>query len=332
MLVGGFFFSYFGILIMGDDFMCTAITYNSDCHYFGRNLDLETGFGERIVITQRNYKLNLRKKQPLRHHFAMIGTAAVIEDYPLYFEATNEDGLSMAGLNFPNNAHYKPFSDGDVNICPFELIPYVLGCCSNCEEAIKRLKKINLVNIDFSEQLPLSPLHWIMADRDNCYTIESVFDGLKIYDNPVGILTNNPPFPFHLANLSNYSHLTAKINKRPDWDNEQFDPYSLGTGAIGLPGDFSSASRFVKAYFVKELSPSFNEEEKSVAQFFHILSSVAMPKGSVLAANGDFEYTRYSCCCNTDTGVYYYKTYDDNAIKAVDMSRYNLNGSELIII
>ena len=312
--------------------MCTAISCNLGCHYFGRNLDLERGFGEKIVITERNYKLNLRKKQPLRHHFAMIGTAAVVGDYPLYFEATNEAGLSMAGLNFPENAYYQPFIENAVNICPFELIPFILGCCSNCQEALERLKKINVVNINFSEELPLSPLHWIMAVKDSCYTLECVIDGLKIYENPIGVLTNNPPFPFHLANLSNYSHLTAKINPRPDYTTLGFNSYSLGTGAVGLPGDYSSASRFIKATFVKERSATTEDEAENVAQFFHILSSVAMPKGCVLAANGEFEYTRYSCCCNTDTGIYYYRAYEDSTTKSVDMSCYNLNGNSLIII
>lgn len=312
--------------------MCTAITYNSSCHYFGRNLDLERGFYEKIVITQRNFTFNFRKRQPLRHHYAMIGTAAVVHGYPLYFEATNEAGLSMAGLNFPNNAHYKPIADDAVNIAPFELIPYILGCCKNTAEALKRLEKLNLVNINFSDELPLSPLHWLIADKDKCYTIESVREGLKIYENPVGVLTNNPPFPFHLANLNNYSHLTANINHKPDWDNMGFDSYSLGTGAVGLPGDYSSASRFVKAAFVKKNSPTFQTEQENIGHFFHILSSVAMPKGCVLAANGEFEYTRYSCCCNTDTGVYYYRAYEDSTTKSVDMFRYNLDGTKLIIM
>jgi choloylglycine hydrolase len=106
--------------------------------------------------------------------------------------------------------------------------------------------------------------------------------------------------------------------------------YSLGMGAIGLPGDYSSASRFVRAAFVRSRSQYEPSEKRSVAQFFHILDSVAMPMGCVVAADGQYEYTRYSCCCNTDKGIYYYRTYYDSAVSAVDMRMYNIEGKELI--
>ena len=103
--------------------MCTAISYKTDAHYFGRNLDLERGYGECVVITPRYCPLPLRHLPDLTEHYAMIGTAAVAQGYPLYFEATNERGLSMAGLNFPGNAHYAEVADGHDNVASFELIP-----------------------------------------------------------------------------------------------------------------------------------------------------------------------------------------------------------------
>lgn len=308
--------------------MCTAICYRSNASYFGRNLDLHCGFGESVVVTPRKYEIKMRCEKPIKSHYAMIGMACVAEGFPLYYEATNEMGLSMAGLNFPENAAYYPFENGKDNVAPFELIPWILSQCSSIDEARGLLEKINLVNIDFNEQLPLSPLHWMISDKKCSIVAEPLKDGLKIYDNPFEVLTNNPPFDFHRINVSNYMGLSAgraisRFKKSIPAEN-----YSLGLGALGLPGDYSSASRFIRALFVKESSVSEHNEKSSVNQFFHVLNSVAMPKGCVQAAEG-FEYTRYSSCCNADTGRYYYTTYDNLEINSVNMRELDLNQQHL---
>ena len=309
--------------------MCTAITYKTKDFYFGRNLDVERSYNERVVITPRNFEIKMRCVAALKTHYAIIGMATVINNFPLYFDATNEKGLSMAGLNFPDNADYKPFHEKLNNVTPFEFIPYILGKCKNIYEALEEVNKINLVNMNFSENLPLSPLHFIISDRAKSLTVESVKDGLKIYENPVGVLTNNPTFDYHLMNLNNYMTLNEGKCENKFSDELKFNNYSLGLGALGLPGDFSSASRFVKATFVKYKSQSEGSEKESVNQFFHILNSVAMPKGCVLVRDGEYEYTRYSSCCNVDKGIYYYKTYDDFNIKKIDMNSFDFNTNEL---
>lgn len=308
--------------------MCTAVCYRSKASYFGRNLDLHRGYGEGVVITPRNYEINMRCGKAIKSHYAMIGMACVADDFPLYYEATNEEGLSMAGLNFPENAAYYDFAKGKDNVAPFEFTPWVLAQCACVDEAKVLLGKINLVNIDFSEGLPLSPLHWMLSDRKCSIVVEPLKDGLKIYDDPFEVLTNNPPFEYHYTNVSNYMglstcHATSQFRKSIPMKN-----YSLGMGALGLPGDYSSASRFIKALFVKENSMSEHNEKSDVNQFFHILNSVAMPKGCVRAAEG-FEYTRYSSCCNVDTGTYYYTTYDNLEITSVNMHGVDLNQSHL---
>lgn len=309
--------------------MCTAVNYVSSDSYFGRNLDLERSYGEQVVITPRGYEFSLRSLPKLSSHYAMIGMATVVQDYPLYYEATNEKGLSMAGLNFPGNAHYSAYREDKDNVAPFEFIPYVLGKCGNVDEATELLEKINLVNINFSEGLPLSPLHWIISDKAASITVESVKDGLKIYGNPYGVLTNNPAFDWHMMNVNNYMGLSEACPENKLSEKHSFNAYSLGMGALGLPGDYSSASRFVRAVFVKEKSPCFESEKESVSHFFHMLGSVAMPKGCVLTKNGECEYTRYSCCCNADKGIYYYTTYENSSVTAVDMHSVNLEGESI---
>ena len=310
--------------------MCTAICYRKNASYFGRNFDFDIGYGERVVITPRNYAIKMRCERAIISHYAMIGMATVVNDFPLYYEATNEKGLSMAGLNFPENAVYYEFAEEKDNITPFELIPWILAQCSCIDEAKALLGKINLVNVDFSEQLPLSPLHWMISDNKFSLVVEPLKDGLKIYDDPFEVLTNNPPFEYHYTNVSNYmglciGHATSQFRESIPMKN-----YSLGMGALGLPGDFSSTSRFIRALFVKENSVSEDNEASNVNQFFHILNAVAMPKGCVLATE-DFEYTLYSSCCNADRGIYYYTTYNNLEITAVNMHDVDLSSANLYV-
>ena len=314
--------------------MCTAITYKTKDHYFGRNLDLEYSYQETITITPRNYVFHFRKMEKMECHYAIIGMAYVADGYPLYYDATNEKGLSIAGLNFPGNAAYKKYCEGKDNVTPFELVPWILCQCATVSEVKKRLDNINILNESFSKELPLSPLHWIISDKEHSITLESVKEGIKVYDNPVGVLTNNPTFDYHLFNLNHYMSLTKGDPKNSfsgDKGIIELKPYSRGMGAIGLPGDVSSMSRFVKASFVKMNSVSGDSEMESVSQFFHILKSVEMQRGCVLLENGLYEITRYSSCCNTDRGIYYYTTYDNSQMQAVDMYRENLDSCELII-
>lgn len=310
--------------------MCTAATYTTKDHYFGRNLDLEFSYNETVTVTPRNYPFQFRKVKALESHYAMIGMAFVVDNYPLYYDATNEKGLSMAGLNFPENADYKQEAEGKDNVTPFEFIPWILGQCSTIKEVKELLGRINLININFSEKLPLSPLHWIISDRKESITVESVKEGMKIYDNPVGILTNNPTFDIQIFNLNNYVNVTREIAENRFSSAIALDVYSRGMGGIGIPGDLSSSSRFVKAAFTKLNSVSGTSESESISQFFHILGSVNQERGCVRLAEDRYEITIYSSCCNVDKGVYYYKTYENSQITGVDMHNENLDSQSIV--
>lgn len=310
--------------------MCTALSFKTKQHYFGRNLDLEFSYHETVTITPRNFPFKFKRISELDAHFAIIGIAYVVENYPLYYDAVNEKGLGMAGLNFPGNAVWKSEAEGKVNVTPFELIPWVLGRCASVDEAVRELENANALNEAFSEQLPLSPLHWLLADKEKSVVVEFMKDGLKLSPNPVGVLTNNPPFDFQMLHLANYMQASREPIQNLLAPDIPLDAYSRGMGAIGLPGDLSSASRFVKVAFTKLNSVCGDSEAESVSQFFHILGSVEQQRGCVHLGGDKYEYTIYSSCCNTETGVFYYKTYGNNRIASVDMHRENLNGSKLI--
>ena len=311
--------------------MCTASNYITDNHYFGRNFDYEISYNERVTITPRNYKFEFRKIDAIESHYAIIGIAAGIDGYPLYYDACNEKGLAIAGLNFAGNAVYREMEDEMVNITPFELIPYLLGKAASVSEARELLAEINLVNINFADELPLSPLHWMMSDENEAIVIEPMADGLKIYDNPVGVLTNNPPFDKQLFYLNNYRALSNKNPEKTFGGDFDLDEYSRGMGAIGLPGDLSSASRFAKVAFTRANSYSDSDEASSVGQFFHILGSVEQQNGCTFITDPDlYEYTIYTSCYSTSKGILYYRTYHNSQITAVDLNREDLDSTELI--
>lgn len=302
--------------------MCTAVSWHGPEHYFGRNLDVECAYGEQIVVTPRRFAWPFCHQPTPVQAYAMIGTAVMADGVPLYFDATNEKGLSMAGLRFAGNAHYRPAVDGSTNVASFEIIPWLLTRCASVGEAVALLGSVCITDDCFSASLPFSPLHWMLADADRSVTVEQTKAGLAVMENPVGVLTNNPPFERQLDKLNDYLSLSPHdpVNRfAPDLP---LATYSRGMGAIGLPGDFSSSSRFVRAAFVRA---HIAQQADGIGQFFRILDAVVQPLGCVILPDGRQEYTAYSSCCDTARGIYYYKTYENSGIIGVDMYQEDLD-------
>ena len=310
--------------------MCTCISFNSNDFYFGRNLDLEYNFGEKVIITPRNYLFKLRNGNNFYNKYSFIGMATCYDNYPLYADSCNEKGLCMAGLYFPGNAKYNKQKNDYKNIATFEFIPWILAQCASVCEAREKLEKMNLVGTQFSEQLPAAQLHWMIADEKECIVVECMADGLHIYDNPAGVLTNNPPFPQQMFLLNQYMHLSPKQPVNAFSKQLPLEQYSRGMGALGLPGDLSSASRFARVAFTRLHAMSGESEKESISQFFHILGSVDQQRGCCEVADGKYEITLYTSCCNATKGIYYYTTYENHQITAVDMHRENLDGETLV--
>lgn len=310
--------------------MCTALALVGKDHYFGRNLDLEYSYKEEVVITPRNFPLVFRHENTLNKHYALIGMAYICDNYPLYYDAVNEAGLSMAGLNFPADAYYYPLDKAKDNITPFELIPWILGQCKNVGDARVLFEKMNLLDEVFRDDIPLSPLHWMLSDNKQSLVIESTKEGLFVYDNLVDVLTNSPSFHMQLFHLNNYMNLSKEVPSNHFAKELPLKTYSNGMGALGMPGDWSSQSRFVKAAFLRMNAVCDSTEEDCISQFFHILDTVAHPRGCVAMKSDLYEITLYSSCCNTTRGIYYYKTFHNNQITAVSMHNENLEGRQLI--
>lgn len=309
--------------------MCTAITLQTNDNYFGRNLDFDFNYGQKIVFTPRNHPIPFRHMESQSKHYALIGMGIVAGEFPHYFDAMNEKGLGIAGLNFVGNAFYHPIDESKHNLAQFEIIPYILCTCSSVQEVKELLKNTNIDDETFSPQFPSSSLHWICADKNECIIIESMKDGLHVYENTIGVLTNNPPFDKQMELYSKYKDLTVKDPENSLEDDKTY--YSRGVGALGLPGDLSSSSRFAKCAFTKLNSRSLSDEEHSVSQFFHVLHSVEQQDGLCEVKEGMFEITQYSDCYNLDKGYLYYTTYNNCSINKLIMNHLEFEDDKLTV-
>lgn len=308
--------------------MCTAVFDNRCGHYFGRTLDLEYSLGEEVVICPGRYELSFLNVRAGECHLAIMGTAAVRDGFPLYYDAVNEAGVAAAALNFPISAKYSDYRAGRLNLASFELIPYLLGSCTDLGEVKKQLSRVNVTSTAFSEALAASPLHWIFADRSGSLVFECSESGAFVYDNPIGVLTNEPRFEYQLIRLSDYMGLDAKAPKNNL--SGEYDPirYSRGLGGFGLPGDFSSASRFVRATFVKNHISADGAE--GVERFFHIMDSVFVPRGCVVTDEGREVETVYTSAIDLDTLTYHYTTYSSRNVRSVRFAEGRMLGSALL--
>ncbi len=307
--------------------MCTAATYLTKDFYFGRTMDYEFSYGENVVVVPRKYPFLFRQGTSLTEHYALIGMAHVAGGIPLFYDGVNEKGLCMAGLNFVGNAYYHDFVPGKDNIPQFEFIPWILAQCACVRDARSLLERINLTPEPFQASLPVAQLHWLIADREEAIVVEAIKEGVMIYDNPAGVLTNNPPFPEQMLLLSNFMSLSPKPPQNQFSGKLDLKPYSRGMGAMGLPGDLSSQSRFVRAAFVRLNSVSGKSETESVSQFFHILGSVDQQRGCCQLEDGSYEVTIYTSCCNATKGIYYYTSYENSRPSAVSLHHCDLEGA-----
>ena len=285
--------------------MCTGIWFEN--RFFGRTLDWMESYGEKLVAAPRNFKFEFRFVDGMESHFAMMGMAVVSDNYPLFYEGFNEAGLGMAGLFFEEDTVYHDRCEGKINVAPFEMIPYILGQCKSVKEARSKLDNMNIVNERFNERWGTSPLHWMLADKKECIVVESLENGLKVYDNNYGVMTNSPTFDKQVSNYNNYMNL---------YNN--------------LPGNWSSMSRFVRAVYMRNNS-KLRDIDDRVEHFFRMLDYVSQIRGCNQDKDRDEEITLYSCCQDLDKGIYYYAIYQCREIKALSFDEIQLNDNKLTI-
>lgn len=308
--------------------MCTALSLITGDHLFGRTLDLERSYGESVVITPRRFPLRFCCQPEQTRHHAILGMACLQEGRPLYYDAMNEHGLGIAALNFPHSAVYSS-PEEDNWLAPYEVIPYLLGRCTTAQQAAVLLGSLSVARQAVSSDLPCTPLHWMLADSRDCFVAEPREDGVRIYRNPVRVLTNEPPFPRQLDRLNDYVNLSPLPAENRFSPTLNLTAFSRGMGAMGLPGDFSSQSRFVRAAFVSQNARKPHSTDEAVARFFQLMACVSVPRGSVRLPQADVE-TVYTACCDPARCIYYYTTAQNPSISAVALHHTDLEADKPI--
>ncbi len=313
--------------------MCTGVRFSDDKGnmYFGRNLDWSTPYGQKVVITPRGYKyktafLGENPKSP-----ALIGMGIIAENTPLYFDCANENGLAIAGLNFPGYAKYETAEvDGKTNVAAYEFPLWVALNFTNVDEAEKALKDVAIVAKPVNDQYPVSQLHWIIGDAKRSIVVEYTERGMEIFENDVDILTNQPGYGWHKENLRNYMNLFPQMPKEVKWEKAKMTAFGSGSLMRGLPGGFYSTDRFIRVAYLNTHYPVQSDEATNVSRLFHTLTGVAMIDGGAQMGDGAYEKTIYTGGYSTATQTYYYSTYEDPAIQSVAMKDHDLDSAELI--
>lgn len=314
-------------------------------HLFARNYDFNRVASDTSVIfVPRNYSyysvgaklegsLKVENQRTTKYAIMGIGTM-VLEPTPALYEGMNEKGLCGAQLYYRELAHFKmEVEDNKYPLQPPFLVMHALASCKNVQEVKELLQnKASLVGIPLLGTVPT--IHFIFGDKEgNNLIVEPDQDGLKFYENTLGVLTNSPSYAWHQYNLLNYVHL-----RDLDYDTLTIEKTALkqhfsGSGMLGLPGDFTSPSRFVRLAFFKKYAQKGQKELEGVNYLFRLMQNVSFPLGLVRvsepgkATSKDegvvaFDYTLYTSVMCLDTLHFYWTTYDNNVLRKVDFKKY----------
>lgn len=309
--------------------MCTGIRFvdAEGNMYFGRNLDWTRSYGERVVVVPRAAKVPtaFSRSEDLDGGHTVIGMGIVVEGAPLFFDCGNDAGLAVAGLNFPQSARYAAEGeDGFVNVAAYEFPFWVVRNFSDVEGVRRSLDRVRVVAKTVNDNLPVANLHWLVADASGSIVVECVADGVRVWENDVDVLTNEPDFGWQRTNLRNYLTLSDGDPAAVAWGAAELAPFGSGAGMHGIPGDYSGPARFVKAAFVNSHYPVQTGEAANVTRLYRTLGAVAVPDGCAKMSDGRYEKTLYTSCFSPSTMTYYYATYDDPRIRAYPLSSVDL--------
>lgn len=314
--------------------MCSGLTLitKEGNHLFGRNMDIEFQFGQSVGIIPRNFAYkNMATKETIKTKFAIVAMMTVMENHPLLADGMNEKGLAIAGLNFPGYSYLeKEMSDNKFNIPCHDFMLWILSNFETLEEVKDALPKVNLLDVQINDKTPNPTLHYLISDKSGkSIVFEKTKEGMKIFDNPVGVLGNNPTFDWHLTNLRQYISIDTKQPENIKWSDLELKSLGQGSGGLGLPGDFSAPSRFVRIAAARHFAMENAKDSLTIADFFNILGHVAMIRGSVCTKGNLNDMTVYSSCMDLENSTYYYRTYDNPSLSAIKLNDSNLEGDSI---
>lgn len=315
--------------------MCTSIRFtDGNGHvYLARNLDWTSGYGERVVITPTGFAVRSPYGAVADIKHAVIGMGIVEQDTPLYFDCGNDVGPAVAGLNFPGYAEYAAGpKEGATNVAAFEFPLWVVSQFASVEEVENALSDVVIVDRPINDKYPSSLLHWIIGDATRAIVVEQTADGLHVFDDDVDVLANQPGFLWHHENLRNFLNTSPDLPQESVLVRARLTPFGSGSHMRGIPGDYYSPSRFVRAAYANAHYPEQSTEDDNVSRAFHTLQQVAMVDGSAAMGSGEFEKTIYTGLFSSATTTYYWQGYDDSSIRRVRLADHQPAGTDLAVV
>ena len=261
---------------------------------------------------------------------SVFGYVGIYTEYePFVVEGVNEAGLSAGLFFFPNYGQYAPYDESakDMTICDMQFVSWVLGSFDSIDQVKAALKKVHVVTLNHK----IGAVHWRIAQPDGRMVVLEFVNGVaNFYENGLGVLTNSPGFQWHLTNLNNYVNLEP--GSAPDNTLKPgitLMPLGHGSGMLGLPGDFTSPSRFVRATFYQTTAPVLDTGFDTVVQAFHILNSFDIPIGTQHARKdipeGLPSATQFTAVTDQSSMKLYYRTAWNSNIRCIDLLHINFH-------
>ena len=319
---------------------CTGITITpkDGSVIFARTLEFASDIRSSIIVLPRGTecvgtapgdKPGLRWKTK----YGIVGTNAFGE--PVTVDGLNEKGLHVGLFYFPGFAKYQKVGPGDSGkaLAPWELGPFLLGTCSNVNEAVAAAKNVLVGDVVEKNMGFVPPVHYIVTDASGKSVVLEHVDGeLKIHADPLGVLVNSPTFDWHMTNLSNYVNMSVSNVPKIDVSGTEIKGLGQGSGMLGIPGDFTPPSRFVRAVAFSKSALPVDTAKDGVLQAFHILNQFDIPKGAARGIEHGREvadYTLWTSASDLKNLRYYYRTYENSRIRMVDLNAVDLDAKEI---
>lgn len=299
--------------------MCTAITLqDAQGEWFmGRTMDFSYLLDPYLYAVPKGCRWqSVTGSAQLQSRYRLMGIGQKTPQL-IFADGVNEMGLAAAVLYFPGYAEFPP-DDGNPlipAIAANELILYLLGTCANTDQVLAALSAVRVVGVADAVTGTVAPLHWMVTDREGrCLVLEQTKDGMQIYPNALGVLANSPDFPWHMTNLRNYLSVRPGPPDDTQWGDIELKPFGQGAGTFGLPGDYASPSRFVRAAYLKTHTAQPENRNTAVITGFHILENVSIPQNVVLTQRETADFTQYTAFMNTARGEYFIRSYPNSEI------------------
>ncbi len=252
----------------------------------------------------------------------------VSDDWGLIVDGTNEQGLNAAVFYFPDFAQFPPATPANRKrgVSPMQLSTWILANCATVADVKRKIDEVAVLGVYLKYIQTIPEMHYKIQDASGaCITIEPIDGALKVYDNPVRVITNSPGFPWHITHLSNFLNLTPAYPRDKTIGKDTFAPFGLGGGLVGLPGDFTPPSRFVRMAIFTQNYPQPPDSSHAVGSTFHLLSNFDIPRGSNMpppkTAESDSDYTSWTSVSDLAKLQIHWKTFGDPRHKMIDLGQ-----------